>query len=886
MPNYPSGTVTFLFTDIEGSTALWEGDRQAMAAAVERHLTLLRTAIEVHGGVLFKTVGDAVQAAFPTAPDAVAAAVQGQQALLAEDWKMVGTLQVRMALHAGEAIPDERGDYLAAPLNRLSRLLLAGHGGQILLTQTVQQLARSALADGIELRDLGFHRLRDLLEPERVFQLLHPDLPADFPPIQTLATQPNNLPLQPTPCVGRADQVARIVDLLSRDAVRLLTITGPGGVGKTRLALQCAAELLEVFPDGVWFVDLSALDDPSLVPSAIAAVLGVRGLGGDLTHRLAGVLGGKRLLLVLDNFERVVKAAPFVADLLTLTPDVEVLITSRTPLHAYGEREYPLSPLPLPDPDHLPSVEQLSQYDAVRLFIEQAQAVKPDFAVTDANAHAVAEICRRLDGLPLAIELAAACIKVLPPQALLKRLERRLPLLTGGARTLPARQQTMRDAIAWSHDLLTAEEQAQFRGLAIFPGGCRLDAAEAVVGGEGALDVYAGIAALVDKSLLRQEEDAEGEPRFRMLETIREYGLERLEASGKAEGMMQRLALWYLGLAETAQPHPIGALMPADWKARLDDELPNLRAIVNWLLERGEATRALRLLAATSDYWFHRHNSNVELRRWLEVALAAAPDAPATDRALGHWLLAIVSGILGNHEDALLQAQHALTMGKESSDPAPLGLAHYAVGLVWEYHNDGDRAAAAYAEAVPLLKAAGNDVWTWFVQAELGDILVWRGDVLAAVPLLETALVQLHKIRSADWFVLNVINARGHAALRQSDLSLAVRCYTGNIDVARNLQDTRTILGAVVGLAGVALALHQADQAARLLGAVEAARERAGIVHIVGSIHVERMRLDVRAALEPAAFERAWSAGRELMLEEAVAEALAVADEVANEPNS
>ena len=323
MPDLPSGTVTFLFTDIEGSTALWERDQAGdggRGRAPPRPASMRRS--QAHGGVHFKTVGDAVQAAFPTAPDAVAAAVDGQRALLAEDWGESGPLRVRMALHAGEAEPDARGDYLAAPLNRLSRLLAAGHGGQILLTQTVQQLTRGALPGGAELRDLGEHRLRDLLEPERVFQLLHPDLPADFPPIQTLATQPNNLPLQPTPFVGRADQVAWIVDLLSRDDVRLLTITGPGGVGKTRLALQCAAELLEVFRDGVWFVDLSALDDPTLVPSTIAAVLGVRGLGGDLTQRLAGVLGDKRLLLVLDNFERVVEAAPFIADLLARAPDV------------------------------------------------------------------------------------------------------------------------------------------------------------------------------------------------------------------------------------------------------------------------------------------------------------------------------------------------------------------------------------------------------------------------------------------------------------------------------------------------------------------------------------------------------------------------------------
>src|SRR5215208_2985487 len=314
MPDLPSGTVTFLFTDIEGSTTLWERDREAMTAAVERHLALLDTAIHAHGGTHFKTVGDAVQAAFPTAPAAIAAACDAQRALLAEDWGAIGPLRVRMALHAGEAEPDTRGDYLAAPLNRLSRLLSAGHGGQILLSQTVQQLSRGALPAGTELLDLGDHRLRDLLEPERVYQLLHLDLPADFPPLKTLAGRPNNLPHQPTPMLGREQELGEIGALLRRDDVHLVTLTGPGGVGKTRLALQAAADLLELYPDGAFFVDLAPLIDPALVPSTVAGALGVREeVGQPLITTLTAFLRDRQLLLALDNFEHLLPAAPVVS---------------------------------------------------------------------------------------------------------------------------------------------------------------------------------------------------------------------------------------------------------------------------------------------------------------------------------------------------------------------------------------------------------------------------------------------------------------------------------------------------------------------------------------------------------------------------------------------
>ncbi|MDF3043223.1 MAG: hypothetical protein K0Q71_5929 [Thermomicrobiales bacterium] len=577
MAELPSGTVTFLFTDIEGSSAVWERDQEVMAEAVNRHLQLLRAAIEAHGGVLFKTVGDAGQAAFSTAPAAVAAALDAQRTLMTESWSnTVEPLQVRMALHTAAATPRD-GDYLAPGLNRLSRLLAASHGGQVLLSLSTHDLARDTLPHGTSLRDLGEHPLRDLDRPERIFQLLHSDLPADFPPIRTVATRSNNLPVQPTPFLGREEQVAQVVHLLRREDVRLVTITGPGGVGKTRLGLQATADLLEHFPDGVWFVDLSVLNDATLVPSAIAGVLGVREAGSGLTERLGSVLRGKRLLLVLDNFERVIDAAQTVSDLLACAHGLKVLVTSRTSLHISGEREYPLLPLSVPEPTRLPSIEQLSQYEAVRLFVERAQAVKPDFTLTSANASAVAEICHRLDGLPLAIELAAAYVRLLPPHALLQRLEKRLPLLTRAARDVPARQQTMGNAIAWSHDLLTQEEQIHFRRLAVFPGGCTLEAAEVVVNQEGMRDVFTGIAALVDKSLLRQA-GAEDEPRYVMLETVREFGLERLAASGEEAATRDRHAEFFRDLSERRDLKNFDQA----WLDGIAREHDNLRAALGW----------------------------------------------------------------------------------------------------------------------------------------------------------------------------------------------------------------------------------------------------------------------------------------------------------------
>jgi non-specific serine/threonine protein kinase len=437
----------------------------------------------------------------------------------------------------------------------------------------------------------------------------------------------------------------------------------------------------------------------------------------------------------------------------------------------------------------------------------------------------------------------------------------------------------MRNTIAWSHDLLLLEEQTLFRRLSVFSGGCTIPSAEAVGTREGPLDVFGGLTSLVDKNLLRQEEGTEGEPRFRMLETVREYGQERLEASGEGEDTRCRLADWCLSLAEQAQPDVPGRTVPPHWVARLNEELANLRTAVTWLLDHGEASRALRLLAATEDYWTQQHTSSVELRQWLETALAAAPQAPATDRALAHWLLTLMNGVRGQGEAAGVHAQQALIAAQSSGEPHLLGVAQYAVGLAWDFRGDFARAAAAYAEAIPLLRAAGSETFVWFAQAILADKLVLSGDLDKGVPMLDEALMHLQET-SADWFVVLAIDHRGHVALLQRDLSGAARWFTETIDLARRLKQTRALLSAVTGLAGVVLELGGADRAVRLLGAVEAAREALGLGQIHNTHHTDRILADSHAALESPRYEQCWAVGRLLSLEEAVGEALAVANDI------
>jgi len=672
--------LTCLFSDIEGSTRLEQAVGTAAYAVIrERQRELLRGAFAAHGGREQGTEGDSFFVVFQTARDAVIAAVEAQRAIAAEAWPAGGEVRVRMGVHAGE-VTTAGGSLVGLAINRASRIAGVAHGGQVLVSAAVQSLAGTDLPDGISLTDLGPHRLKDLREPEHLYQLAAPDLPATFPPLATLDARPNNLPTQLTSFVGREEELATACGLLS--ANRLVTLTGPGGTGKTRLSLQVAAQAVDDFPDGVFFVPLETVRDPALVASRIAGEIGIAEGGGRSGRDvLVEWLAGKRVLLVLDNFEQVVDAGPLVADLLRSVPGLKAIATSRTPLHVSGEQEFPVPGLPVP-PDlgglggyeqalhgdaGAIDIERLSTYEAVRLFIARAVAVRPGFVVTNENAPAVAAICARLQGMPLAIELAAARVKLLSPDQILGRLERQLSLLAAGARDLPARQQTLRGAIAWSYDILDEAHRRLIDRLSVFAGGFDLEAAEAVGGptADTGIDVLDGVIALADQSLIRARDT--DPPRFEMLDTIREFAAEMLDARDDASAIRDRHGRWYLELAESIAPRLSGAEQRSLLE-QLEQEHDNIRAVLDRSAAAGDASTTIRLAFAMWRFWQKRGHLN-EAHRRLE-AYAAAP-----------W----------SRDDPVLRARLMEALG----------------GTLW-WQADIDAMGLAYREAVELWRAIGD----------------------------------------------------------------------------------------------------------------------------------------------------------------------------------
>jgi predicted ATPase/class 3 adenylate cyclase len=868
MVDLPTGTVTFLFTDIEDSTGLLTALSDRYPALLARHNALLREAFERHGGVEVMTEGDAFFVVFSNPVAAVRAAGDAQRALRAEQWPEGREVRVRMGLHTGEAVLG--GDnYVGLDVHRASRVASAGHGGQTLLSDATRGLVEQGLSAEFGFRDLGRHRLKGLPAPERIFQLTAADIPSDFPPIRSLEARANNLPVSLTSFIGRERQVAEITERLS--STRLLTLTGPGGTGKTRLGIRVAEEVIGEYEDGCWFVALDLLRDPELVPVTIADVLRLK-VPPDQSaiSALESWLAERRVLLVLDNFEQVPDAAGHVAALLDAAPRLRVLVTSRVPLGLYGEQEYPVPPLASATELRLAataSAEALSQYEAVQLFIERSISVKPDFRVTNANAPAVAEICARLDGLPLAIELAAARIKLLSPEQMLDRLAQSLSLLASTAQNLPARQRTLRGAIDWSYDLLSESEQRLFGRLSVFRGGFTLDAAEQVTAGaELGADVLEGVSSLVNKSLLRTEEQAV-ETRFAMLQTIREYARERLSESGEASAVMKSHALHFFGLARESEDQLMGTEQ-VQWLERLDREHDNLRAAFERATELRIVDEALTAAGAMWRYWQLRAHF-AEARGILERLLkepAVAPEARA--RALtgaggiAYWQ--------GDSEATGRHYREASALYESIGDRVRLADSLYNESYVPLLLGEPAAARPLLERAVPLFREAGNEIGATEAEWLIGFSYFMEGQPAQSLPFAQRAL-EAYRAAGARWSVADSLLGLAYVQAAMGQWPQAAASTRESLGVFRELGNDLGQSMVFEAVGAYAAWLGDGVLSARLLGKAERMKEQLGGGAPSQLFDTQAYREKARRDLGHAEFDRLAAEGAELTTEEAVA---------------
>ncbi len=806
----PSGTVVFLMTDIEGSTKLWVERPQTMFRALQRHHEIIAELVRRHEGHLpvDQGEGDSTFSVFERGSEALACAVEVQQRLGEEDWGEGLILRVRMALHAGE-VEVRAGAYHGTEVGRCSALRAIAHGGQVLLSQTVFDLVRDAIPPDCGIRDVGEHRLKDLARTERVYQLLYAGMPHDLPPLRSVDQMPQNLTPQLTSFIGRNEEMERVVQLLR--STRLVTLTGPGGSGKTRLASQVGAEILKRFHAGVWMVELAPVEDPSLVPEAIASALGMRDVPNqDTMTSLAEFLREKQLLLILDNFEHLLEAAAFLTQLLEVAAELRILVTSRAVLHVRGEQDFSVPPLSSPSPGEVGDLEFLTQYESVQLFIDRARLARPDFAVTNENAAAVAEICHRLEGLPLAIELAAARTKILPPQALLARLSKQLDVLTSTARDLPARQRTLRGAIEWSYELLNEAERGLLARLSLFAGDASLGAIESVCGADGG-DVLDDLASLVDKSLVLQIEGDADEPRFVMLEIIKEYGRERLVGDGEYEPVAAAHARFFMDLAERSASRLAGPEQ-ASWLGILEKEHVNLQSALGWLI-RSDVDEAYLLAHLLQWFWWVRGHLSVG-RHWFERVLAA----PATDPMKRSRALSSAGALvadLGDKEAANAYFSEAAGLAQEGDDPLAYAWAVTGLGHIAYLDGEREKAVGLQEEALNEFNELGDLRGRTIAMTRLGMLALRTGDFTESNRLHEEIL-EIRRGMDDTWGIASVLNNLGYNAILQDDPEEALPRLEEALRLFRDVGFKEGIGNVLDSLALVASAQGDWDRATSL----------------------------------------------------------------------
>ena len=899
-----SGTRTFLFTDIEGSTRLEQEVGTATYAVIrERHRELLRGAFLANGGVEQGTEGDSFFVVFPGARSALVAAIEAQRLLAAEPWPAGAAVRVRMGLHAGE-VSLVGGSLVGLDINRAARIAAAANGGQVVVSDAIRGLVASDLPDGVSLRPLGSHRLKDLRAPEVLDQVVAVGLPDTFPPLRSIDARPNNLPTQLTSFVGREAELAEAGRLLA--ANRLVTLTGPGGTGKTRLSLQVAAAASDAYPDGVFFVPLETVREPSLVPSRINDAIGLAESTRSSLEQLTEWLAARTVLLVLDNLEQVLGVGPIVADVLRAAPGLSVLATSRAPLHVSGEQEYPVPGLPTPpDPSELSAVEQarrgpsaqldpatLSTYEAVRLFIARASAVRPGFQVTNENAPAVAAITARLHGMPLAIELAAARIKLLSPDAILARLEHQLGLLAAGSRDLPERQQTLRGAIAWSYDLLDEDARRLLDRLSAFRGSFELDAVEAVAGPGAGGDVVDGLMALADQSLVKSLE-ARGEPRFTILETIREFGAEMLAARGEVEVVERRHAAWYLDLLRRAAPELSGPDQRA-WLERLEEDHDNLRAALERSVAAADAATAIGLAFGAWRFWQKRGHLYEARRRLDEIV---AQPWSRGDPRLRARLMEALGGVAwwqGDLRAMRTAYEEAVAIWRRLDDPAELANALYNYSFVFSVPDEmtevqlantdpdglGD---AALAEALALYRELGDERGEANVLWGRGNKRYFSHEEAASIEEFTEALAKFRHVgdRTMEAWSLHML---GGAQVRVRDLDAAGENLRQALRLFWQAGDASGVTLVLDDLASLALARNEIERGARLWGAARNLTKATGasLAMLVDGWIEQDVRPNVRNLLDQEDVARLAAEGAAMTLDAVTAYALGVeVDELA-----